>query len=168
MLQPLARNQFCICPPSTQVSLQILGPVRSSWVSSTTSTKAQRVNIVNEYAPHSGYPVAANDGSYVDLNKVLSKLPQRDTTIILGDFNTKIGQRRDNDSFLGQRGCGWRNRNGHILASFCDANDLFITNTAFRKRARNITTWKLRLKDHCIFNQIDYIICSQRTKTFMQ
>ncbi|RQM13383.1 hypothetical protein DD237_006674 [Peronospora effusa] len=60
----------------------------------------------------------------------------------------------------------WRwNRNGHILASFCDANELFITNTAFSKRARNITTWTLRLKNHCIFNQIDYIICSQRTKT---
>ncbi|CAH0482890.1 unnamed protein product [Peronospora belbahrii] len=47
---------------------------------------------------------------------------------------------------------------------FRDANELFITNTAFRKRARDITTWTLRLKDHCIFNQIDYIICSQRTK----
>ena len=120
---------------------------------------------MNAHAPHSGYPVAAIDGFYADLTKALSKLPQRDTTIILGDFNAKIGQRPDNESFLGQWGRGRRNRNGHILASFCDADDFFITNTAFRKRARNITTWTLRLKDHCIFNQIDYIICSQRTTT---
>ena len=126
------------------------------------------MNIVNAYAPLSWYLVAAIDGIYANLNKALSKLPQRDTTIILGDFNAKIGQRRNNESFLGQWGRGRQNRNGYILASFCDANDFFITNTAFRKRARNITTWKLRLKDHCIFNQIDYIICSQRTKTFMQ
>ncbi|RMX62413.1 hypothetical protein DD238_008359 [Peronospora effusa] len=100
----------------------------------------------------------------VDLTTALSRLPQRDTTIILGDFNAKIGQRREHESFLGQWVRGRRNRNSHILASFCDANESFITNTAFRKRARNITTWTLRLKNHCIFNQIDYIICSQRTK----
>ncbi|KAK1946811.1 Craniofacial development protein 2 [Phytophthora citrophthora] len=126
--------------------------------------KAQRVNIVNAYAPHSGYPVAAIDSFYADLSTALSKLPQRDTTIILGDFNAKIGQRRENESFLVKWGRGRRNRNGHTLASLCDANDLFITNTAFRKRARNITIWTFRLKDHCIFNQIDYIICSYRTK----
>ena len=112
---------------------------------------------MNAYAPHSGYPVAAIDGFYADLTKALSKLPQRDTTIILGDFNAKIGQRRNNESFLGQWGRGRRNRNGHILASFCDANDLVITNTAFRKRARNITTWTLRHKDHCIFNRLHHL-----------
>ena len=64
------------------------------------------MNIVNAYAPHSGYPVAAIDGFYADLTKALSKLPQRDTTIILGDFNAKIGQRRNNESFLGQWGRG--------------------------------------------------------------
>ncbi|OWZ09125.1 RxLR effector protein [Phytophthora megakarya] len=126
--------------------------------------KGQRVNIVNAYAPHSGYPIEAIDSFYAELNTALSKLPHRDTTFILGDFNAKIGQRRDNESFLGNWGRGRRNRNGHVLASFCDANDLFLTNTAFRKRARNITTWTLRLKNHSIFNQIDYIICNQRTK----
>lgn len=126
------------------------------------------MNIVNAYAPHSGYPVEAIDSFYVDLTTALFKLPHYDTTIILGDFNAKIGQRHDTESFLGQWGRGRRNRNGHVLASFGDANNLFITNTAFRKRARNITTWTLRLKNHCIFNQIDYIICSQRTNKIMQ
>ncbi|POM72235.1 EndonucleaseReverse transcriptase, partial [Phytophthora palmivora] len=114
--------------------------------------KAQRVNIVNAYAPHSGYPVAAIDSFYADLNTALSKLPQRDRTIILGDFDAKIVQHRENESFLGQWGSGRRNHN----LMMC------ITNPAFRKRARNITTWTLRLKDHCIFIQIDYINCSQQ------
>ncbi|RQM12659.1 hypothetical protein DD237_007718 [Peronospora effusa] len=129
------------------------------------SNYAQRVNIVNAYAPLNGYPVEASDSFYFDLTTaIFYRLPQRDTTIILGDFNAKIGHCREHESFLGQWGRGRRNRNGHTLASFCDTNDLFISNTAFRKRARNTTTWTLRLKNHCIFDQIDYIICSQRTK----
>ena len=55
---------------------------------------------MNAYAPHSGYPVAAIDGFYADLNNALSKLHQRDTTIILGYFNAKIGHAATMNRFL--------------------------------------------------------------------
>nr|CCA23569.1 PREDICTED: similar to endonucleasereverse transcriptase putative [Albugo laibachii Nc14] len=81
----------------------------------------------------------------------------------LGDFNAKIGHRRDGETFLGLYSRGYRNANGIHLRDFCADNDVFLSNTAFyKKRERNITTWQgIRGRDP-VFNQIDNIILPLR------
>ncbi|GMF35540.1 unnamed protein product [Phytophthora fragariaefolia] len=73
-------------------------------------------------------------------------------------------QRQPGDAYMGIHGRGIWNRNGHALAGFCFSHHLFATSTGFRKPARYRTTWTQRRTDHCIYNQIDYILCPQNCR----
>ncbi|GFO44724.1 RNA-directed DNA polymerase from mobile element jockey-like [Plakobranchus ocellatus] len=89
--------------------------------------------------------------------------------IFAGDFNSKVGKRSGEESCLGNYSRGFRNENGENLVDFCEKNKLFITNTAFNKAARHITTWVGSRKNNenktvYVYNQIDYIICRQGQK----
>ncbi|KAE9062823.1 hypothetical protein PF006_g31085 [Phytophthora fragariae] len=116
------------------------------------------MNIINAYAPHMGRRIEEADRFYADLATTHNKLPRRDLTFVLGDFNAKLGQPRDGEQFVGNWARGYRNRNGHLLAAFCELHGLTATNTFFRKRAKNLTTWTQRRVGHCIYNQIDYLL----------
>ena len=77
------------------------------------------------------------------------------STFILGDLNSKIGKQQPDDiAYMGQYGKGARNENGDMLRSFLQENGLYLVNTHFKHRDRNIATWH---KER-IHNQIDYII----------
>ena len=69
------------------------------------------------------------------------------------------------------------NSNGAELLNFVIMNDLFITNTAFRHKARHTTTWtgwkKVKTDDpkeksKPYFHQIDYILCKSRMKSTLR
>ncbi|EGZ12325.1 hypothetical protein PHYSODRAFT_336759 [Phytophthora sojae] len=122
------------------------------------------VNIVTAYAPHSGRPLAEVDRFYADLSDTLDQLPRRNIAFVTGDFNAKLGQQINGEAFMGPHARGIRNRNGHALADFCSTHLLFATNTGFQKRARHKTTWIQRQTNHCIYNQIDYILCPQNCR----
>ncbi|POM73362.1 Ubiquitin-conjugating enzyme E2, partial [Phytophthora palmivora] len=118
--------------------------------------RSGRMNIINAYAPHMGRSIEEADRFYADLATTHNKLPRRDLTFVLGDFNAKLGQ--PHEHFVGSWARGYRNRNGHLLAAFCELHELTATNTFFRKRAKNLTTWTQRRVGHCIYNQIDYVL----------
>ncbi|EGZ11774.1 hypothetical protein PHYSODRAFT_286822, partial [Phytophthora sojae] len=96
----------------------------------------------------------------------MDQFPRRDITMLTGDFNAKLGQKTTGETFLGPHARGTRNRNGHLLAAFCDTYQLFATNTAFPKRAKNKITWSQRKRTHCVYNQIDYVLCPQSCRRF--
>ena len=52
------------------------------------------------------------------------------------------------------------------LTEFCQENTLFITNTLFQQHKRQLYTWTS--PDGQYQNQIDYILCSHRWRTFIQ
>ncbi|EGZ06726.1 hypothetical protein PHYSODRAFT_390533, partial [Phytophthora sojae] len=122
------------------------------------------VNIVTAYAPHSGRPLAEVDRFYADLSDTLDQLPRRNIAVVTGDFNAKLGQQINGDEEIRQQVERIRNRNGHALADLCSTHLLFATNTGFQKRARHKTTWSQRRTNHCIYNQIDYILCPQNCR----
>ncbi|KAJ8531879.1 hypothetical protein ON010_g14082 [Phytophthora cinnamomi] len=99
------------------------------------------MNIINAYAPHMDRSIEETDRFYADLATTHNKLPRCDLTFVLGDFNAKPGQPRDGEHCAGNWARGYRNRNGHLLATFCELHGLTATNTFFRKRAQNLTTW---------------------------
>ena len=63
---------------------------------------------------------------------------------------------------------GNRNNSGQMLINLCECNNLFIANSAFKHSARHITTWSQRRKkngkEYTLYNQIDYILVSNRRK----
>ncbi|EGZ23410.1 hypothetical protein PHYSODRAFT_284731, partial [Phytophthora sojae] len=96
----------------------------------------------------------------------MDRFPRGDITMITGDFNAKPGQKTTGETFLRPHARGTRNRNGHLMAAFCDTYQLFATNTAFPKQAKNKTTWSRCKRPHCVYNQIDYVLCPQSCRRF--
>ena len=133
------------------------------------------ITIVNVYAPTTK-KVAENisvlDEMYTNLANLINEFKNKNTSIILiaGDFNAKVGKTKDNETCLGKYSRGIRNNTGQSLIDFCNVNQLFVCNSAFKHRACHITTWENHKEDKnknkmtSIYNQIDYIICQQKQK----
>ena len=59
-----------------------------------------------------------------------------------------------------------QNEAGQKLIEFCQENALVIANTLFQRNKRRLYTWTSADSQH--WNQIDYILCSQRWKSSIQ
>ena len=66
----------------------------------------------------------------------------------------------------GKFGLGVQNETEQRLIEFCQENALVITNTLFLQQKRRLYTWTSTDGQH--WNQIDYIICSQRWRSSIQ
>ena len=94
---------------------------------------------------------------YEELSDILHTIRACDKTIIMGDFNARIG--RDYNTwvfFLGKHGIGNASSNGNLLLSLCSEHKLRITNTKFQLPNKLKTTWKHARSGH--WHLIDYII----------
>ena len=59
-----------------------------------------------------------------------------------------------------------QNEAGQRLIEFCQENPLVIANTLFQQHKRRLYTWTSLDGQH--WNQIDYILCSQRWRSSIQ
>ena len=66
----------------------------------------------------------------------------------------------------GKFGLGVQNEAGQRLKEFCHENTLVIANTHFQQRKRRLYPWTSTDSQH--WNQIDYILCSQRWRSSIQ
>ena len=66
----------------------------------------------------------------------------------------------------GKFGLRVHNEAGQRLTEFCQENALVITNTFFQQFKRGLYMWTSPEGHHR--NQIDYILCSQRWRSFIQ
>ncbi|CCI10473.1 unnamed protein product [Albugo candida] len=127
-------------------------------------SKQAKVTFINVYAPQMRRYAEEFDAFYDTLQQTTQRY-RHQLFFILREFNAKIGQRCEGETFLGLYSRGYRNDNGIRFRDFCAENDFFLSNTAFyKKRARNITTWQGISGRGPIFNQIDYIILPLRFK----
>uniref|UniRef100_A0A914UMW7 Craniofacial development protein 2-like n=1 Tax=Plectus sambesii TaxID=2011161 RepID=A0A914UMW7_9BILA len=60
--------------------------------------------------------------------------------IVMGDFNAKVGCRKDNKVFVGPFG-GERNERGERLAAIVESRHLFVGNSFFKKRQERWWMW---------------------------
>nr|KAG5700280.1 hypothetical protein BaRGS_022907 [Batillaria attramentaria] len=98
---------------------------------------------------------------YQQLQTVIDRGGAKDMTILMGDFNAKIGS--DNTGYedtMGTHGLGQMNEDGERFADFCALNQLVIGGSIFPHKRIHKATW--RSPDHVTENQIDQICISRK------
>ena len=98
--------------------------------------------------------------TYKDLLELTSK---KDALFIIGDWNAKVGSQETPGV---ARKFGVQNEAGQRLTGFCQENTVVIANTLFQQHRRRLHTWTSPDGQH--WNQIDYILCSQRWRSSIQ
>ncbi|VDP21959.1 unnamed protein product [Schistosoma margrebowiei] len=119
------------------------------------------MNITQCYAPTNDYNEDAKDQFYNRLQSIIEKFPTKDLTILMGDFNAKVGT--DNTGYediMRRQGLGERTENGERFANLCVSDKLVIGGTIFPHKRIHKTTWTSL--DHTTQNQIDHI-CINKT-----
>ena len=96
---------------------------------------------------------------YEDLQDLLVLTLKKDVVFIIVDWNAKGGS-KEMPQVTGKFHLGVQNEAGQRLIEFCQENELVIANTLFKQHKRRLYTWTS--PDGWHWNQIDYILCSQR------
>ena len=127
--------------------------------------KPFNITVIQAYAPTSNAEEAEVEPFYEDLQDLLQLTPQKDVLFIIGDWNAKVGS-QETSGVTGKFGLGIRNEARQRLIQFCQENALVIANTLFQQHKRRLYT--LTSPDCQHRNQIAYILCSQRWRSFIQ
>ena len=90
---------------------------------------------------------------------------QKRCPFLIGNWNAKVGS-QETPGVTGTFGLGMWNEAGQRLIEFCQENALVIANTLFQQHKRRLYTWMSPDGQH--WNQIDYILCSQRWRSSIQ
>ena len=131
------------------------------------TNKNYTITVINAYAPT--LPVSENDPDirerfYDELESVVRSVSKRDFLVIAGNFNAKTGQEWNTyPENMGRYGKGQVNSNGRELLEFCNQQDLILTNTLFRHKMANRTTWEspatnIEGRRNPYRNLIDYVM----------
>ncbi|XDA71171.1 hypothetical protein R6Z07M_001501 [Ovis aries] len=121
--------------------------------------------VIQVYAPTSNAEEAEVEWFYEDLQDLLELTPKKDVLFIIGDWDAKVGS-QETPGVTGKFGLGVQNEAGQRLIDFCQQNTLVIANTLFQQHKRRLYTWTSPDGQHR--NQIDYILCSQKWRSFIQ
>ena len=133
-------------------------PVSDRVIVAKFQAKPMSILFIQVYAPTSSHSDDEVESFYDDVDKALKHTRNDDIIIVCGDFNAQVGN--EAGSAAGGFGLGKRNDRGSRLVTFCDENDLIITNTVFKQHPRPLYTWKSP-GDQSRY-QIDYILINNR------
>ncbi|CAG4955827.1 unnamed protein product [Colias eurytheme] len=116
------------------------------------------MTIIQTYAPTEAACEEEINTFYSNINRAIDQSYKN--YIIIGDFNAKIGQPRQNEHLLMKsNGFGERNQRGQRLIDFAFEHKLAILNTFFNKKPNQRWTW--RSPNGNYKNEIDYVLSNQ-------
>ena len=119
--------------------------------------RGEHMLIISAYAPTLATDDEQKDTFYDALDSILRKANSKDKIVLLGDFNARVGTRRDLwKKVLGPHGVGKMNSNGFRLLSLCSQHNLTITNTLFRLKHKYKSSWMHPRSKK--WHLIDYVI----------
>lgn len=102
---------------------------------------------------------AKKDALCETITKLIESIPNNDAIFVMGDFNARTGNNRENiENILGPYGMDERNNNGQRLINLCGITGLTIANTWYHKTQSQATYWDKRTK---VGRKIDYILTRQ-------
>ena len=109
------------------------------------SRRCNCLHILSCYAPTYGSSWEVKEQFFASLQQALSDIPSQECYVVLGDFNARVGSRRDDDEWWnvrGPHGHGDLNDADKDLLSFLSTNEATICNTWFQKKAKQKATWQ--------------------------
>ena len=130
--------------------------------------KPINITVIQVYVPTSNAKEVAVEQFYENLQDYRELTPKKDVLFITGDWNAKIGS-QEIPGVTGKFGLGVQNEAGQRLIKFYQANSLVIAviaKTLFQQHKTRLYTW--RSPDGQYWDQIDYILCSQRWRSSIQ
>lgn len=166
-------------PHTEGVALMLSGPAQRAligWeahgpriIKATFRTKKKKVNlnVIQCYAPTNDREEEIKVDFYDQLQTVLDKCPDRDITMMMGDFNAKTGS--DNTGYeevMGRHGIGLMSENGEKFLDFCALNKLVVGGSIFPHKRIHKATWVS--PDHVTENQIDHVCVSKQFRRSLQ
>ena len=119
------------------------------------------MNVIRCYAPTNDSEDDQKDSFYLQLERVLNDLRDKDVNILMGDFNAKVGA--DNTGYeeiMGRHALGEMNDNGERFAEVCGSNNFVIGGSIFPHKRIHKATWIS--PDQVTENQIDHICISKK------
>ncbi|TLM13197.1 hypothetical protein FEC36_18500, partial [Acinetobacter baumannii] len=122
-------------------------------------SKRYSLKIVQVYAPSTSHPDDEVEATYEDISRAIRN-SQSHFTVVMGDFNAKLGRRGDDELKVGPFGFGQRNPRGQMLADFMEKEGLFMMNSFFKKPPQRKWTWLS--PDGVTRNEIDFIMSTNR------
>ena len=122
-------------------------------------TKRYSLKVIQVYAPTTSHPDDEVEALYEDISRAI-QTSKTQFTVVMGDFNAKIGMREGAEPRVGKFGVGTRNPRGQRLAEFLEREGLFMMNSFFRKKAHRKWTWIH--PDGSTKNEIDFILSNNR------
>ena len=120
------------------------------------------ITVIQVHALTSNAEEAEVEWFYEDLKDLLELTHQKDVLLIIGDWKAKVGS-QETPGVTGKLSLGVQNEAGQRLIEFCQENTLVIANSLFQQHKRRLDTWTS--PDGQNWNQIDYILCSQRWRS---
>ncbi|VDP08607.1 unnamed protein product [Schistosoma margrebowiei] len=126
-----------------------------------TKKEGIKMNIIQCYEPTNDPDEDPKDQVYNRLQSIIEKCPTKDPTILMGDFNAKVGT--DNTGYediMGRHELREKNENGDRFANLCAFNKLVIDGTIFPHKRIHKITWTS--PDHTTQNQTDHT-CINKT-----
>ena len=140
--------------------MQFLGVIsKTTVISICFQGKPLNITVIQVYVQSSNAEEAEVEWFYEDLQDLLELIPPKDIFFIIGDWKAKVGS-QETPEVIGKLGLGVQNEAGHGPTKICQENTLIIANTLFQQHKRWLYTWTS--PDGQYWNQIDYILCSQR------
>ena len=120
----------------------------------------RRATLISAYAPTLLADQHEKELFYGDLDLLLSQIPRSHKTMVLGDFNARVGcNHLVWKDVIGRNRVGKCNSNGEVLLTKCAKHNLTITNTLFRQKDRRKISWRHARSGH--WHLIDFIIVRQ-------
>lgn len=125
------------------------------------NSRYAKVSIVSAYAPIDNADEEAKDNFYSSLQAVLDEIPRHDVTLLMGDFNARVGQSNHNRRrVMGKHAVGDLTDNGERLISMCEENDFVIGGSLFAHKTIHKLTWTS--PDGHTKSQIDHIMINSK------
>ena len=127
--------------------------------------KPFNIMVIQVYVLTSNAEEAEVEWFYEDLQEHLELTAEKDVLFIIGDWNTKV-RSQETPGVTGKFGLGVQNEAGQRLIEVFQENAPMIANTLFQQHKRRPYTWTSPGGQY--WNQIDYILCSQRWRSSIQ
>jgi len=100
------------------------------------------VTCICAHAPQAGRSAEEKDSFWDQMISVTGSIPASELIVVGGDLNGHVGTNVDGyDAVHGEYGFGERNADGEQILEFCDAVELIVTNTCFKRQKNELATY---------------------------